>query len=100
MENKQTAVEQLIDCIPSATEIMDYIHDYQPDEKMLDNWLWERIYKDREWVKMEKEQIIDSFRNGLDDFYDKDTSFYENGEKYYNQTYKQQDKCSPSAHAD
>jgi len=58
----------------------------------------------KDWVKqakqMEKEQIIDSFRNGLDDFYDKDTSFYENGEKYYNQTYKQQDKCSPSAHAD
>jgi len=42
--------------------------------------------------QMEKEQIIDSFRNGLDDFYDKDTSFYENGEKYYNETYKQQDK--------
>jgi hypothetical protein len=49
----------------------------------------------KDWVKqakqMEKEQIIDSFRNGLDDFYDKDTSFYENGEKYYNETYKQQD---------
>lgn len=36
---------------------------------------------------MEKEQIMDAFRNGLNDWYDKDTSYYENAEQYYNETY-------------
>ena len=88
MTNKQTAVEQLIDCIPSATEIMDYIHDYQPDEKMLDNWLWERIYKDREWVKMEKERMIEfADRYGFDVCH----FDYDRAEEYYERAYKQQD---------
>jgi len=90
MENKQTAVEQLIDCIPSATEIMDYIHDYQPDEKMLDNWLWERIYKDREWVKMEKEQMIEFANKVLDNTvgdYDGNIVILKPIEDIYNETF-------------
>jgi hypothetical protein len=37
--------------------------------------------------QMEKEQIMDAFRNGLNDWYDKDTSYYENAEQYYNKTF-------------
>lgn len=83
MKNKQTAVRKLLNCIPNATEIMDYISENQADEKMLDNWLWEIIYKDREWIKMEKEQIEKAF--------DKGYSYYHHtggGESYYNQTYR------------
>jgi hypothetical protein len=31
--------------------------EYQPDTKMLDNWLYERIYKGRDWINIEKEYI-------------------------------------------
>jgi len=86
MENKQTALRQLLNCIPNATEIMDYISENQADEKMLDNWLWERIYKDREWIKMEKEQISDAFWNGGGDIFT-DTGKLVTGEMYYNETY-------------
>jgi hypothetical protein len=73
MENKQTAVEAIYELL---------------DENRISD-----IAELKPWfLNMEKEQIIDSFRNGLDDFYDKDTFFYENGEKYYNENYKQQDK--------
>jgi hypothetical protein len=78
MENKQTAVEWLIEKL----EINNAV--FRAGE------FWNLIKNEAK--QMEKQQIIDSFRNGLDDFYDKDTSFYENGEKYYNETYKQQDK--------
>jgi hypothetical protein len=84
MKNKQTAVRQLLNCIPNATEIMDYISENQADEKMLDNWLWERIYKDREWIKMEKEQIINTFKDAQ---LFKVMNYETRAEQYYNETY-------------
>jgi hypothetical protein len=79
MENKQTAVEWLVE---KLTNRQNGVFDGFPIMSL------DEIYEQAK--AMEKEQIIDSFRNGLDDFYDKDTFYYENGEKYYNETYKQQ----------
>jgi hypothetical protein len=84
MSNKQTAVEWL-------REEMNKI-DYDTRFLTFEEFNNERLKLWEQAKQMEKEQIIDSFRNGLDDFYDKDTFYYENGEKYYNETYKQQDK--------
>jgi hypothetical protein len=69
MEKKQTAIDWLIEVLwaPCQGIPSDIIEQAK---------------------QMEKEQIIDSFRNGLDDFDDKDTFYYENGEKYYNETYR------------
>jgi hypothetical protein len=41
--------------------------------------------------QMEKEQIMEAYESGWVGSY---------SEQYYNETYKQQDKCSPSAHTD
>ena len=50
-----TPIQQLLSIIPDADEIKTYISDYQPDTKMLDEWLYERIYKGRDWLNIEKE---------------------------------------------
>jgi len=56
IDNK-TPIQQLLDLIPDADEIITYMFEYQPDTKMLDNWLYERIYKGRDWINIEKEYI-------------------------------------------
>jgi len=58
----QTAVQELISLIPDAKEIKEYISEVQPDEKMLDEWLWERMFKGRNWIEKEKEQMFDLIR--------------------------------------
>jgi len=55
MDTNKTPIQQLLDLIPDADEIITYMFEYQPDTKMLDNWLYERIYKGRDWVNIEKE---------------------------------------------
>jgi hypothetical protein len=55
MDINKTPIEQLLSLIPDADEIIMYISEYQPDTKMLDEWLYERIYKGRDWVNIEKE---------------------------------------------
>lgn len=50
-----TPIQQLLSIIPDADEIITYISEHQPDTKMLDEWLYERIYKNRDWVNIEKE---------------------------------------------
>ena len=64
---------------------MDYISENQADEKMLDNWLWERIYKDREWIKMEKEQITEAHLQGL--YSEIKMRGEKQAEQYYNENY-------------
>jgi len=81
----RTALQQLIDCIPIAEEIKEYISEYQPDTKMLDEWLWEKIYKNKNWIELEKQQIIDAFLG-----HDSDTEDnLEVAETYYNETYNE-----------
>lgn len=64
---QKTAIEELLSLIPSGQEIMAYISDNQPDEKMLDEWLWERIWKDRDWVGKNREQIEEAYFKGYND---------------------------------
>jgi hypothetical protein len=77
MENKQTAVEYL------TNELYSYLA-----EEELSLTIWDEISEKVTKAKsIEKEQIANAFRNGLNDWYDRDTSYYENGEQYYNETY-------------
>jgi len=61
---QKTAIEELLSLIPSGQDIMAYIADNQPDEKMLDEWLWERIWKDRDWIGKNREQIEEAYIAG------------------------------------
>lgn len=61
---QKTAIEELLSLIPSGQDIMAYIADNQPDEKMLDEWLWERIWKDRDWIGKNMEQIEEAYIAG------------------------------------
>lgn len=81
-----TALQQLINCIPTAEEIKEYISEYQPDTKMLDEWLWERIYKDKNWIELEKQQIIDAYI-GYNSIREQNLPF---AEQYYNETFNKQ----------
>lgn len=56
---KQTAVQQLLSLFPDAAEIKAFISENDADEKMLDQWLWERIYKGKDWEAIEKQQIVE-----------------------------------------
>lgn len=78
MSKKQTAVSELLSAIPSGAEIKQFIFDNDADEKMLDEWLWEKIYKSKDWKQMEREQIEEAFDKGIP---------FENGSEYYTQTY-------------
>lgn len=80
---KQTAVRQLLSLIPDAAEIKAFISENDADEKMLDEWLWERIYKGKDWEALEKQQIVEAFDSG-------DRNQYTNvfGEQYFESTYK------------
>jgi nitrous oxide reductase accessory protein NosL len=85
----KTAMTELISLIPDAREIKEFISEVQPDEKMLDEWLWEKMFKGKNWLEKEKEQIIDAHTNayliGEDDISVEDAN--KASEKYYNQTY-------------
>lgn len=60
-----TPMQELIDLIPSASEIKQFIFDNEADEKMLDEWLWEKIYKNKNWIEKEKALIIKSHRDAF-----------------------------------
>lgn len=57
----KTVVQQLLEIIPDASEIKQFISENDADTKMLDEWLGKRIYDYKDWVKLEKEQIIDAY---------------------------------------
>ena len=59
-----TPMQELLNLIPSGQEIKQAISDNDMDEKMLDEWLWERIYKDKDWVGLDRLQIVDAFNEG------------------------------------
>ena len=80
---QQTAVELLLSKIPDAAEIKAFISDNNADEKMLDEWLWERIHKNVDYKQIEKEQIIDAHYQG----YRNDIGTTEVSEQYYNEVY-------------
>jgi len=87
----KTALQELISVIPDAREIMEFISEVQPDEKMLDEWLWDRLYKGRNWLEKEKEQIINAHLEGWSDAYDylksDSNDQARQAEDYFNQTY-------------
>jgi len=87
MENKTlTAVEQLIELIPSGAEIKTAIFEGNMDEKMLDEWLWERIFRGKDFLSLQKQQIIDAYM----DFYCGDPKRREDAEDYYTTKYGKQ----------
>ncbi len=51
--------------IPDAYQIKKYISENDPDEKTLDEWLFETIYKDVDWMDIEKQQIEKAYHSGL-----------------------------------
>lgn len=86
----KTAMQELLSIIPDASEIKGFISENDADEKMLDEWLWERLYKDKDWIKKEKQQIIDAFLNGDDAvFHFCKSEDWASANDYYNETYKQ-----------
>lgn len=93
---KQTAVEQLLNSIPTGQEIKQAIFDNDMDEKMLDEWLFEKIYKCKDWLDLEKQQIIDAFeRKHSYSSHLVRMSFINQisvGEQYYNETYGKANK--------
>ncbi len=82
---KQTAVRQLLSLIPDAAEIKAFISENDADEKTLDEWLWERIYKGKDWEAIEKQQIVDAHIAGQRFSSDND---YPDSEEYFTETYK------------
>jgi hypothetical protein len=81
---QQTAVGLLLTKIPNAAEIKEFISNNDADEKMLDEWLFERIYQGVDYKQMEKQQIMDAYKYsyGVASFKTGTTS-----EQYYTQTY-------------
>lgn len=80
---QKTAIEELLSLIPSGQDIMAYIVDNDPDEKMLDEWLWERIWKDRDWIGKNREQIEEANDSGW-----QTGTKYKDGADYYQQKYE------------
>lgn len=60
----QTVVQQLLANIPDAAQIKQFIFENDADEKMLDEWLFERIYRGKNWEKLEREEIEKAFEVG------------------------------------
>jgi hypothetical protein len=86
MEKKQTVVFELLSAIPTGAEIKQFIFDNDADEKMLDEWLWAKVYKAKDWKQMEREQIDEAAVYGnRQEFYDGTESI---GQQYYNETFK------------
>lgn len=81
---QQTAVGLLLTRIPDGPEIKAFISENDPDDKMLDEWLWERIYKGVDYKQMEREQIERAYKAGFEDMlFTKDSL-----SDYYTQTYQ------------
>jgi len=78
----KTAMQEFQNRIPDASQIKQYIFENDPDEKMLDEWLFEIIFKGVDWIEKEKKQIIDA---KLDKDY---SNRIEGAEQYYNETFK------------
>jgi flagellar biosynthesis/type III secretory pathway protein FliH len=83
MEKKQTVVFELLSAIPTGAEIKQFIFENDADEKMLDEWLWAKVYKAKDWKQMEREQIEEAYNEGADNEY-----LNRRGDKYYTQTFK------------
>lgn len=66
-DTKQTAVKLLLSKIPDASEIKSFISENDADEKMLDEWLWEKIYKGVDYIAMEREQIESAYSQAHED---------------------------------
>lgn len=81
---QQTAVGLLLTRIPDGPEIKAFISENDPDDKMLDEWLWERIYKGVDYKQMEREQIINAHCDGQSIT---DTAGVTDAVEYYTQTY-------------
>lgn len=69
---KQLAsVEILLSKIPNAAEIKAFISENDPDEKMLDEWLWEKIHKWVDYKQMHRKEIEECgrvmYNNGVID---------------------------------
>lgn len=78
----KTPIQQLLECIPDAEQIKRFILENDADEQMIDQWLWELIYKEKNWEELEKKQIEDAFDNG------RDYNLYVNGTHYYEEEIK------------
>jgi len=88
-----TAVDLLLTKIPNAAEIKEFISNNDADEKMLDEWLFERIYKGVDYKQMEREQHADTWLDSRtsyygDDYIGKQQTF----EQYYTQIYGKQNE--------
>lgn len=83
----KTPMQELLELIPSAAEIKEYLSNTDADEKMLDEWLWERIFKGNDWLLKEKQQIIDAITYGQNNHTVSITSDIEIAEQYYNEQY-------------
>ena len=46
MSKELTPMQELIELIPDAYQIKQFISENDADEKMLDEWLFDRIFKD------------------------------------------------------
>jgi len=79
-----TPIQKLLKLIPDGAEIKQAIFDNDMDEKMLDEWLWERLYKGKDWVKLEKDAIIDAYTQGNWEIIEGDAL------EYYNNTFTNQ----------
>lgn len=86
---QQTSVGLLLSKIPDAAEIKAFISENDADEKMLDEWLWERIYKGVDYKQMHREEIEKANIAGME-FIPVDPNRYQSdASDYYNQTYGQ-----------
>lgn len=52
-------IEELLENIPEASEIKQAIFEKDMDEKMLDEWLFNRIFKSNNFLERQKQQMID-----------------------------------------
>jgi len=56
---QKLVIQELLETIPEASEIKQAIFENDMDEKMLDEWLFTRIFKSNNFVERQKQQMID-----------------------------------------
>lgn len=78
----KTVVNKLLANIPDAAQIKQFIFENDADEKMLDEWLFERIYQGKDWEKLEREEIEKAFEVG------NSMGTRANGHDYFEEVYK------------
>lgn len=81
----KTVMQNMLDSIPESNIIRDKA--IELDEKDFDTWWWETIYKDKNHVKIEKQQIIDAYIEGYSAPENRGDS-----EQYYNLKFKDNEK--------